>query len=94
MVIKSRRMRETGHVEWHEIRSAYKILVGNPEGKSPLGRPKRKWQDHIMMDLREVAWQVVDWIYLAQNREQWRALLNTVMNLRIPYKAGNFFLAS
>jgi hypothetical protein len=60
---------------------AYRILVGKPEGKIPLGRPRRRWADNIKMDLREVGW---DWIDLAQDRDQWRALVKTVMNLRVP----------
>jgi hypothetical protein len=65
-------------------RNAYRIMVGNPEGKSPLGRPRRKWADHIKMDLRVVGWNGGDWIDLAQDRDQWRALVNAVMNLRVP----------
>jgi hypothetical protein len=84
-VIKSRRMRWSGHVaQLGEKRYAYRILMGNPEGKRPLGRPKRKWVDNIEMDLREKGWGGVDWIDLAQNRDQWRAPVNTVMNLRVP----------
>jgi hypothetical protein len=60
---------------------AYRILVGKPEGTTPLGRSRRRWVDGIEMDLREIGW---DWIYLAQDRDQWRALVNTVMNLRVP----------
>jgi hypothetical protein len=67
-----------------EKRDVYKILVGMPEGKRPLGRPRRRWVDNIKMDLREIEWDGVDWIDLAQNRDQWRALVNTVMNLRVP----------
>jgi hypothetical protein len=67
-----------------EKRNAYRILVGKPEGKRPLGRPRRKWEDNIRMDLREMGWGGMDWIYLAQDRNQWRALVNTVMNLRVP----------
>jgi hypothetical protein len=67
-----------------EKRNAYRILVGNPEGKRPLGRPRRKWMDNITMDIREIGWEGMDWIYLAQDRDQWRALVNTVMNLRVP----------
>jgi hypothetical protein len=59
------------------------ILVGKPEGKKPLGRPRRRWVDNIKMDLREVGWDGMDWIDLAQYRDQWRALVNTVMNLRV-----------
>jgi hypothetical protein len=59
-------------------------IVGKPEGKRPLGRRRRSWVDNIKMDLRETGWDGMDWIYLAQNRDQWRALVNTVMNLRVP----------
>jgi hypothetical protein len=67
-----------------EKRNACRILVGNPEGKRPLGRQRRRWVDNIKMDLREIGWDVMDWIDLAQERDQWRALVNTVMNLRVP----------
>jgi hypothetical protein len=67
-----------------ETRNAYRILVGKPEGKSPLGRPRRRWVDIIKMDLREIGWDGVNWIELAQHRDEWRALVNTVMNLRVP----------
>jgi hypothetical protein len=67
-----------------ETRNAYRILVGKPEGKRPLGRPRRRWVDTIKMDLRDIGWDGVDWIELAQDRDRWRALLNTVMNLRVP----------
>jgi hypothetical protein len=67
-----------------EKRNAYRILVGKPEGKRPLGRPRRRWEDSIRMDLREIGWGGMDWIELAQDRDQWRALVNTVMNLRVP----------
>jgi hypothetical protein len=84
-MVKSRRMSWAGHVaRMRENRNAYRILVGMPEGKRPLGRPIRRWVDNIKMDLREIGWGGMDWIDLAQNREQWRALVNTVMNLRIP----------
>jgi hypothetical protein len=66
-----------------EKRNAYRILVGKPGGKRPLGRPRRRWVDNIKMDLRE-RWDGVNWIDLAQDRDQWRALVNTVMNLRVP----------
>jgi hypothetical protein len=66
-----------------EKRNAYRILVGQPEGKRPLGRPKRRWVDNIKMDLREIGWDGMDWIDLARDRDQWRALVNTVMNLRV-----------
>jgi hypothetical protein len=65
-------------------RNTYRILVGKPEEKRPLGRLRRKWEDNIRMDLREIGWGGVDWIDLAQNRDQWRALVNTVMNHQVP----------
>jgi hypothetical protein len=64
--------------------NACRILVGNPEGKRPLGRPRGRWVDNVKMDLREIEWDGMDWIYLAQDRDQWRALVNAVMNLRVP----------
>jgi hypothetical protein len=82
-IIKSRRW--AGHVaRIGEKRTAYRILVGKPEGKRPLGRPRRRWVDNIKMDLRETGWDGMDWIDLAQDRDQWRALVNTVINLRVP----------
>jgi hypothetical protein len=66
-----------------EKRNAYRILVGNPEGKRPLGRLRRRWVDNIKMDLREIGWDGRDWIDLVQDRNQWRALVNAVMNLRV-----------
>jgi hypothetical protein len=66
-----------------EKRNAYRILVGIAEEKRPLARPRRRWVDNIKMDLREIGWDGMDWIDLTQNRDQWRALVNTVMNLRI-----------
>jgi hypothetical protein len=66
-----------------EKRNAYRILVGNPEGKRPRGRPRLRWVDSIKMDLREIGWDGMDWINLAQDRDQWRALVNAVMNLRV-----------
>jgi hypothetical protein len=84
-MIKSRRMRRAGHVaRMGAKRNACGILVGKPEGKRPLGRPRCRWVDNIKMDLRERRWDGMDWIYLAQDRDQWRALVNTVMNLRVP----------
>jgi hypothetical protein len=84
-MIKSRRMRLAGHVaRMGENRNAYRILVGKPGGKRPLGRPRRRWVDNIKMDLREIGWDGLDWIDLAQDRDQWRALVNAVMNLRVP----------
>jgi hypothetical protein len=67
-----------------EKRNAYRLLVGKPEGKRPLGRPRRRWVGNIKMDLREKGGDGMDWINLSQNRDQWRALVNTVMNLRVP----------
>jgi hypothetical protein len=66
-----------------ENRNAYRIFVGKPDGKKPLGRPRRRWVD-IKMDVREIGWDGMDWIDLDQDRDQWRALVNTVINLRVP----------
>jgi hypothetical protein len=69
---------------WHAWeRNVYRVLIVKPEGKRPLGRPRRRWEDGIRMALREIGWGNVDWIQLAQDRDQWRALVNTVMNLRV-----------
>jgi hypothetical protein len=65
-------------------RNAYKILVGKSEGKRPLGRPRRRWVNNIKMDLRVIGWGGMDWIDLAPDRDYWRALVNTVMNFRVP----------
>ena len=90
-VIKSRRMRWVGHVErMGEERGVYRVLVGKTEGKRPLGRPRRRWVDNIRMDLQEVGCGYVDWIGLAQDRDRWRTLVSAVMNLRVPWNAGNF----
>jgi hypothetical protein len=67
-----------------ETRKAYRLLVGKPEGKRPLGRPRRRWVDNNRMDLGEVGWRDVDRIGLAQDRNRWRALVNSVLNLRVP----------
>jgi hypothetical protein len=67
-----------------ERRGAYRALVGKPEERRPLGRLKRRWEDNIKMDLREVGWGGTDWINLAQDRDRWRTLVYTVMNLRVP----------
>jgi hypothetical protein len=67
-----------------QTRNAYRILVGKPEGKRPLGRSRRRWVDNIKIDLKEIWWDGVDWIDLAQDRDQWRALVNTVMNFWVP----------
>ena len=83
-VVKSRRMRWAGHVaSMSEGRGVYRVLVGKPEGKRPLGRPRLRWEDNIMIDLREVGGGG-DWMELAQDRDRWRALVNTVMNFRVP----------
>jgi hypothetical protein len=84
-VIKARRMRWVGHVAcMGEVRGAYNILVGRPEGSRPLGRLRRRWEDNIKMDLREIGFGDVDWIHLAQDRYRWQDFVNTVMNLRVP----------
>jgi hypothetical protein len=62
----------------------YRVLVGKPEGKRPLGRPRRRWEDNIKMDLQEVGCEGMDWIELAQDGDRWRAIVNAVMNLRVP----------
>jgi hypothetical protein len=69
-----------------EKKSVYRLLVGKPEGKRPLGRPRRRWVDNtsIRMDLVEIGWRDVDWIGLAEDRDRWRALANAVLNLRVP----------
>jgi hypothetical protein len=67
-----------------EKRNAYRLLVGKPEGKRPQGRPRHRWVDNIKMDPREIGWVGMDWIDLTQDRDQWRACVNTVMNLRVP----------
>jgi hypothetical protein len=66
-----------------EGRNVYRVLVGKPEGKRPLGRPRRRWEDGIKMDLSEICWGCVEWIQLAQDRGRWRAVVNAVMNLRV-----------
>jgi hypothetical protein len=82
IIRESRRMRWMGYVaRMGEERKVYKVLVGKPEGKRPLGRPRHRWENGISMDLREVGWERVDWIHLAQDRYQWRAAVSTVMNL-------------
>jgi hypothetical protein len=82
-IMKSRRMRWVGHVaRMGEKRNAYGILVGKPEGKRP--RPRRRWMNNIKMDLREIGWDGVDLMDMAQNRDQWRALVNMVLNLGVP----------
>jgi hypothetical protein len=83
--MKARRLRRAGLVaRMGEKRNAYRLLVGKQEGKTPLGRPRRRWVDNIKMDLLEIYWGGVDWIGLAQDRHRWRALVNSVLNLRVP----------
>jgi hypothetical protein len=83
-MIKLRRMRWAGHVaRIGETRNACRILMRKPEGKTPLGRPRRRRVDNIKMDLREIGWNGVDWIDMARDRDKWRALVKTVLNLRV-----------
>jgi len=90
-VIKSRRMRWAGHVaRMGEKRRMYRVLVGEPEGRRPLGRPRRRWLDNIRMDLQEVGCGYMDWIGLVQDRDRWRTLVSAVMNIRVPRNAENF----
>jgi hypothetical protein len=90
-MIKSRILSCTGHVaRLGEKRNAYMILVGKREGKRSLGRQRRRWVDNNKMDLREIGWDGGDWIDLAQDRDQWKALVNSAMNLRVPYNVGKF----
>ena len=84
-VIKSRKIKWAGHVaRMGEERGVYRVLVGKPEGKRPLGRPTRRWVNNIRMDLHEVKCGYMDWVGLAQDRDRWRTLLSAVMNLRVP----------
>ena len=84
-VLKSRRMRWAGQVvRMREGRALYLVLVGKSVGKRPVGRPRRRWEDNIKMDLQEVGCRGMDWIELAQDRDRWRELVNAVMNLRVP----------
>ena len=84
-VIKSRRMRWAGHVaRMVEQRAVYSVLVGKPEGRRPLGRPRRRWVDNIRMSLQEVGCEYMDWTGLAQDRDRWRTLVSALMNLRVP----------
>jgi hypothetical protein len=84
-VIKSRKMMWAGHVgRMGNGRGVYRVFVGKPEGKRPLGRSRRRWKDNIKMDLREIGITGANWIQLAQDRVQWRAFVNTMMSLRVP----------
>ena len=84
-VIKSRRMRWAGHgSRMGEGRGVYRVLVGKPEGKRPLGRPRRRWEDNIRMELQEVGLGYDNWNGLGQDRDRWRALVSAVRNLRVP----------
>jgi len=90
-MIKWVRMRWAGNIaRMGERRGVYRILVGKPVGKRPLGRPRRRWEDNIKMDIQEVGCGGRDWIELAQDRDRWRSVVNAVMNRRVPYNAGNF----
>ena len=90
-VIKSIRMRWTGHVaRMGEERGVYRVLVEKPEGRKPLGRPGHRCVDNIRLDLQEVGCGYMDWIGLAQDRDRWWTLVSAVMNLRVPWNAGNF----
>jgi hypothetical protein len=85
-IMKWRRMRWAVHEarKWEEKKNVYMLLVGKPEGRRPLGKPRRRWLDNIRMDLVDVGWCDVVWIGLAQDGDRWRALVNSVLNLRIP----------
>jgi hypothetical protein len=84
-VLKSRRMRWAGHVaRMGEVKCVYRVLVGRPECKRPLGRRRHRWEDNIKLDFREMGIDGVNWIHLAQDMVQWRTSVNTVMNLRVP----------
>ena len=85
------RMRWAGHVaRMGEERGVYRVLLGKPEGRRPLGRPRHRWVDNIRMDLQEVGCGYMAWIGLAQDRDRWQTLVSAVMNLRVPWNAGNF----
>jgi hypothetical protein len=91
-LIKSRRMRWAGHVACMvEGRGVYRVLVGRPEGRRPMGRLRRRWEDNIKLDLRDIGIDGANWIQLAQDMVQWQASVNTVMNLRVPQRKQDFF---
>ena len=84
-MIKSRRLRWAGHVDRMEkSRSAFKMLTGKPTGKIPLGRPRRRWENNFRMDLEEIGVNAGNWVYSAQDRDYWKALVNAALNLRVP----------
>ena len=90
-MIKSRRKRWAGHVaRIGERKGVCRVLVGKPEGKRPLGKHRRRWEDNIKMDLQKVGREVMDWFELAQNKGSWWSLVSEVMKFRVPYNAGNF----
>jgi hypothetical protein len=94
-IIKLRRMRCAGHAaRIEEKMNAYGLLVGEPEGKRPLGRPRQRWVDNIRMDLGEIGWGDVDWIGLSQDTYKWRALVNSVMNFAFHKMLRNYQVAS
>jgi hypothetical protein len=82
--MKSRRIVWLGYVARMAEINAHKILVGKPDGKKPLGRPRRRWENDIRMDLWETGWEGADWTHLAEDRDQWRAVVNSVLNLWVP----------
>jgi hypothetical protein len=93
-VVKSRRMRWAGHVaRMGEERGVHRVLVRKPEGKSPLGRPRRRWEDNIKMDVEEVGGGHGDWMELAEDMDRWRALVSMVKNLQGPLNAENFLVS-
>jgi hypothetical protein len=83
-MLSSWRMRLAGHAARMERKNAFKILVAKPEGKRPLGRHRRRWENNIKMDIKEMGWESMDWINLAHDKDRWRVLVNTIMNLRVP----------
>jgi hypothetical protein len=90
-MIRSRRMRWAGHVaRVGEKRNPFSILVGKPEAQKPLGRPRRRWLENIKIDLKEIEWDSMDWINLAHDGDQWRALVNTVMTFWFHVMLGSF----
>jgi len=85
------RTRWAGHIAYMGVRrGVYRVLVGKPERKRPFGRARHRWEDNIKMDLQEMRCEGMNWIELAEDRDSWRALVNAVMNLWVPYNAGNF----